>query len=190
MSKQTKTLVGDGRISEFADIVALAQDANIDNCLQCRKCAAGCPMIEKMNISPVQLLHAVRLGLKEVVLAQNTYWLCVGCGACVTRCPFKIDTPAILDQLSQVARAEGRKPTAKEVALFWDIAAKNITLHGKMYELGIMLPLKLKTMDLFTDVPMGLKLLRQGKMELLPQAQNKAQMRSLIRKVQETEGRR
>ena len=189
MSKKSRLIIGEGQMTALADFVALAQNIDINNCLQCRKCAAGCPMIDKMDMSPVQLLHTVRLGLKDLALSQNTYWLCVGCGACVTRCPYKIDTPAVLDKLSQIARLEGRKPTEKDIATFWNIAGKNITLYGKMYELGIMLPLKLKTLNLFSDIPMGLKLLGQGKMELLPPSQNKEEMRRIVAKVKEIESR-
>ncbi|MCL2474746.1 MAG: 4Fe-4S dicluster domain-containing protein [Chloroflexi bacterium] len=184
----TVNIIAEKQVTTFADTVALAQNVDINNCLQCRKCAAGCPMVEKMDLNTVQLLHAVRLGLKDVVLESNTYWLCVGCGACVTRCPFKIDTPAIMDKLSQIARAEGRKPKEKDIALFWDIAGKNITSFGKMYELGIMLPLKLRTLNLFTDIPMGLKLISQGKMEILPPSQNKAEIRRIAKKVKTKEG--
>ena len=189
MSK-TVNLITDGQVTVFADAVALAQNVGINNCLQCRKCSAGCPMVEKMDLNPVQLLHTVRLGLKDTALKSNAYWLCVGCGACVTRCPFKIDTPAIMDKLSQVARTEGYKPKEKDIALFWDIAGKNITSFGKMYELGIMLPLKLRTLNLFTDIPMGLKLITQGKMDLLPSSQNKTEIQKIAKRVRAKEGKK
>jgi len=176
-----------GNTDEFAQLVKGLQDVDVNLCLQCRKCTSGCPMADIMDLTPTQLVHAIRLGLKDLVLESNTYWMCVNCGACVTRCPHEINIFKVMDALASIAIKEGRKPKESDVANFWNIGVKNITTFGQMYELGIMVPLKMKTGNLFGDLGLGMKMLKQGKLEIFPKFQNKAAMKKIADNVKKRE---
>jgi heterodisulfide reductase subunit C len=171
----------------FTQLVEDLQDVDVNLCLQCRKCTSGCPMADIMDYTPAQLIHAIRLGLKDLVLDSNTYWLCVNCGACVTRCPHEINIFKVMDALASIAIKEGRKPKVPDVASFWNIGVSNITTFGQMYELGIMLPLKIKTGNLFGDLGLGIKMLSQGKLDILPRFQNRAAMKKIASNVKKRE---
>lgn len=174
-------------VDAFTQLVKDLQDVDVNLCLQCRKCTSGCPMADIMDYTPTQLIHAISLGLKDLVLDSNTYWLCVNCGTCVTRCPHEINIFKAMDALASIAIKEGRKPKEPDVASFWNIGVSNITTFGQMYELGIMGLLKLKTGNLFGDLGLGMKMLSQGKLDILPRFQNRAAMKKIASNVKKRE---
>lgn len=188
MSKVKEANVPAGNVSEFSKLVEKLQHVDVNMCFQCKKCASGCPLADVMDYTPTQIIHATRLGLKDLVLNSNTFWLCVNCGACATRCPHEINHIEVMDALAQIAKAEGIKPKEKAIAKFWELGVDNIKAHGKMWELGLMGQLKLSTGNIMQDVPMGLKMMSQGKMELLPPSHNKAVVKRIFDKVKEREG--
>jgi heterodisulfide reductase subunit B len=122
-------------------------------------------------------VRAIQFGQKDLVLNSKTIWLCVQCEACVTRCPHDIDIPRIVDALKIMARKEGIKPQVRAVPLFYDASLRGIQLFGRMYEAGLMGELILRLslageMDfkqlLTKDVPMAVKMVRDGKLNILP----------------------
>ena len=59
--------------------------------------------------TPAQPDGAARHG-KEL-LASKAIWTCVSCQTCVSRCPMKVDTPALIDRLRSLAKdAPGKRP--------------------------------------------------------------------------------
>ena len=54
-------------------------------------CSDGCPVAYVMDYYPNQIIHMVRLGLKDKILNSTTIWLCASCETCATRCPNEID---------------------------------------------------------------------------------------------------
>jgi len=57
-------------------------------CYQCGTCVADCPTgIAEENLSPKRLIHIVKLGLSEVLIDDESPWMCVTCTACEERCP-------------------------------------------------------------------------------------------------------
>ncbi len=58
-------------------------------CYECGTCVADCPAntSEEMPLSVKRLIHICKLGLKEVLIEEETPWMCVTCGACEERCP-------------------------------------------------------------------------------------------------------
>jgi heterodisulfide reductase subunit C len=127
------------------------------------------------------------LGLKDLVLNSNTYWLCLACGTCTTRCPQETGLLKVMDTLATMAENEGIKSNAPEIATFYEAGLSNINFFGKMYDLGIAGMYKLKTGKLTQDIGMGMKMLRKGKLELLPTFQNRGEMRRIFKKVREVE---
>ena len=162
---------------QLAQQIEEACGENVYLCFQCKKCTAGCPVADHFDLTPHRLLRAAQLGQKEMVLRSRTIWLCAACEACVTRCPQGVDLPRIMDALKKMAVREGIKPAVRSVPAFYAAALRGIRLFGRMYEAGLMGELYLRMAlagDLNreqlinTDVPLALRMLRSGKLKLLP----------------------
>ena len=154
--------------SELAEAVLRESGQNVNLCYQCRKCAAGCPISYAMDYKPAQLIHAIRLGLDDLVLNSKTMWLCASCETCTTRCPQEVDVAKVMDAVKIVALRKGVKPAIPEVASFYKAALSNIKMCGRMYELGMIIGLKLRTFDFFKDMELGAKMFKKGKMKIIP----------------------
>lgn len=141
---------------------------NVNLCYQCRKCSAGCPMAYAMDYTPAQLIHAIRLGLKDIVLNSKTMWMCSSCYTCTTRCPQEVEIAKVMDMVKMIAVAEGIKPPVSTVNAFNKAALLNIKLLGRLYELGMIMDLKRRTFQLFKDVGLGMKMLFKGKISIFP----------------------
>ncbi len=142
------------------------QDVNL--CYQCRKCAAGCPVSFAMDYKPSQIIHAIRLGMEDVVFNSKTMWLCASCETCTTRCPQEVDVAKVMDAVKIVALRRGIKPTVPQVASFYRAALANIKKCGRMYELGMIIGLKLRTFEFFKDAQLGMKMFKKGKLKMIP----------------------
>ena len=154
--------------SELAEAVLTESGQNVNLCYQCRKCAAGCPISYAMDYKPAQLIHAIRLGMDDLVLNSKTMWLCASCETCTTRCPQEVDVAKVMDAVKIVAIRRGIKPAIPEVASFYKAALSNIKMCGRMYELGMIIGLKLRTFDFFKDMELGAKMFKKGKMKIIP----------------------
>jgi heterodisulfide reductase subunit C len=69
----------------FAIDIINVSGEKINNCYQCKKCTAGCPITFAMDILPHQIIKYIQLGLEEKVLTSKTIWLCAACETCGTR---------------------------------------------------------------------------------------------------------
>jgi len=134
-------------------------------CYQCQRCSAGCPMAEHFDLLPSEVLRAIQDGDASVARSR-TVWLCASCQTCVTRCPQGIDLPAILDRFRQETLDS---PSVPEVARFYKVFMRQVKLLGRVYELGLMGELNLREKQPFRDLPMGLRMIRKGKIRLLPE---------------------
>jgi heterodisulfide reductase subunit C len=154
--------------SQLAEAVLSESGQNVNLCYQCRKCAAGCPVSYAMDYKPAQLIHAIRLGMDDLVLNSKTMWLCASCETCTTRCPQEVDVAKVMDAVKIVALRKGIKPAIPQVASFYKAALANIKKCGRMYELGMIIGLKLRTFDFFKDMELGAKMFKKGKMKIIP----------------------
>ncbi len=154
--------------SECADIIKETRGLDIDLCYQCQKCTSGCPVSYAMDSTPTQLLHAVQLGLTELALNSKAIWLCTSCQTCTTRCPQGVDLASIMDELRIIAQHQKIKVKLPEVPIFYRCSLTNIRFFGRMYELGLVVILKLFTRSFTKDVGLGLKMLAKGKLNVLP----------------------
>jgi len=96
--------------NDFMKAVQLDIGENVNLCYQCKKCTAGCPVVHDMDYTPTQIIHAVRLGMKDLVLKSKTIWLCASCETCTTRCPQDIDIAGIMDAARIIAKREKVTP--------------------------------------------------------------------------------
>ncbi len=174
-------------VSEFAEIIQETTGLNINLCYQCKKCTSGCPVAYAMDYTPTQLIHAIRLGLENLVLNSATIWLCASCETCTTRCPQEVDIASVMDTLRIMAVRAGVKPKLPEVAAFYHTGLSNIRFFGRMYELGLIGRLKLATGQFTKDIDLGIKMVKKGKLKLLPSFQGSSITRRIFAKVKERE---
>ena len=90
--------------TDFAEEVRRETGENIFLCYQCQKCSAGCPVVEHFDLHPNQVMRAIQLGQKEMVIHSKTIWLCAMCETCATSCPHDINITKIMDLLKIMAK--------------------------------------------------------------------------------------
>jgi heterodisulfide reductase subunit C len=157
---------------------------NIQDCYQCQKCSAGCPVAFAMDYKPNQIMQMVALGMKERVLSCKTIWVCASCYTCSARCPNDIDIAGVMDWLRQSALRGGVVPAEKEVPLFHAAFLDSIRSHGRVHELGMMARYKMKTGKFFDDFKLGWKMFKKGKLKLFPSGiKRKKEITELFREI-------
>jgi len=73
-----------------------------------------------------------------------------------------------MDAVKIIALRQGVKPAVPQVASFYKAALANIKKCGRMFELGMIMGLKLRTFDFFKDAGLGMKMFRKGKLKMIP----------------------
>ena len=173
--------------SWLAEEVLLESGQNVNLCYQCSKCGAGCPVAYALDYSPVQLIHAIRLGLDDLVLNSRTIWLCASCETCTTRCPQDVEVAKVMDAAKIIAVRRGVRPALPRVSAFHRATLGNIRSHGRMYELGLIIGLKLRTREFSKDAALGIGMLRRGKLKLWPGFKGSRTTRRIFRRVERIE---
>ena len=175
--------------SQLAEAVFSESGQNVNLCYQCRKCAAGCPIAYAMDYKPAQLIHAIRLGMDDLVFKSKTMWLCASCETCTTRCPQEVDVAKVMDAVKIIARRRKIKPTIPQIASFNRAALSNIKKCGRMYEMGMIMGLKMRTFELFKDAGLGMKMFIKGKLKMIPSLTGALRTRKIFNRVKSIENR-
>ena len=159
--------------STFYEAVQKKSSANLERCYQCVACSSGCPAAYEMDYQPHQLLRLVQLGFKDRVLNSNTFWICLSCETCATRCPNDVEIVIVMDTLRHIALAEGVKGPTK-LPLFHKTFLGGVKQFGRVYELGMILWYTIfsgnifKIKGLMQDAVLGVKMFSRGKLAILP----------------------
>lgn len=74
----------------------LPAGGNLNACLTCGTCAAGCPATGLLNLDPRKFLRMAFLGMDEEVTTTPWVWMCTLCKRCVHACPMGINIPALV----------------------------------------------------------------------------------------------
>ena len=122
--------LGGKRKSVFIDKVKnlLPEGGNLNLCLTCGTCSAGCPATGLEGMDPRKFLRMAALGLDEEVINTPWIWMCTMCYRCVYACPMKIDIPALV----YAARASWPRETRpKGLVGSCDMALRNMS-HSAM----------------------------------------------------------
>ncbi len=150
----------------FLAWVEMEAQTSVSSCYQCQKCSAGCPIAPWMDILPHQVVHRIRLGLKDEILASKTIWLCAACQTCLTRCPNGVDIPRFMEALRRRAQREGVEAGERNLSIFMGAFADTLRRKGRLHEVGLMRRYKMRTGDLFSDLKLGLRMWGRGKLRL------------------------
>jgi len=157
----------------FAREVMTKSHAHLERCYQCVACSSGCPSAYQMDYPPHQMLRMVQLGLKDRVLNSNTFWICLSCETCATRCPNDIDIVLVMDVLRETALHE-KRPNATKLPLFHFTFLRMVKSFGRVYELGLIgwytmvSGNLLKFGKLAKDAVLGVKMFSRGKLAVFP----------------------
>ncbi len=146
----------------------------VHDCYQCGKCSAGCPVVERMDILPNQLLRLLQLGRLDKALAASAIWECVSCQTCTTRCPKNVDCAGVMDALRQLSIEHAvASPAQRRTILFQQAFLDNIRRNGRLAEIDLVRNFKtqgflgdLNIPLLFKDSLLAPQLLRRGKLHL------------------------
>ncbi len=141
---------------------------NFSACLHCRTCTNACPFVAGMDYPPNVLLRLVQMGLESRALESSTIWVCVGCNTCCTYCPMAIDIPAVMDSLREKALATHANIPEPDIVSFHKEVLNTVEKYGRTHKLEIMMRYKLKRMDVFSDMGVGLQMLKKRKLDLTP----------------------
>ncbi|NOZ26587.1 MAG: 4Fe-4S dicluster domain-containing protein [Chloroflexi bacterium] len=183
------------RVATFLEevIAATPGDPHLELCLQCGTCGGSCPSGPDMDHTPRQLFAMIAAGLKDEVLRSNTPWYCVSCYYCVARCPQEVHITDVMYTLKQMAIREGlyRESSAAEVPEFSETFIDLVENYGRSFELGLATRYTLRhhPLNVVKMAPMGLELLRKGRMDLTPKRiKGLDQLQAILAKARELGG--
>jgi heterodisulfide reductase subunit C2 len=171
----------------FTDVVSAVGGVDVSYCYQCGKCATGCPVAYEMDLVPSQLMHAIQLGLKDVVYKSKTMWLCAACLTCTTRCPQEIDIAEAMNTIKIMMYRDAKEPPIPDVLKFNKTFVQNLNWFGRLYELGMVGMLKLRTGKFTEDFAMGMKMLKKDKFHLLPRFRGGRTVHKILKRVKKQE---
>ena len=89
-------------------IKELLPEGNLDICLTCGTCAAGCPATGLEGMDPRKFVRMIVLGMDEEVTSTPWVWMCSMCQRCVYACPMKVDIPQMVGLARQYWSREER----------------------------------------------------------------------------------
>jgi heterodisulfide reductase subunit C len=149
---------------------------NYNDCYQCGKCSAGCPMGLMMDIPPHQVIRLVQLGGKEneeMALRSRSIWICLSCETCSTRCPQEVEPAHIMDFMRHEAyRRKMVHPDAARILRFHKIFLESIRQRGRIYEVDLIAKMKIgdafsaNIKELMRDVGTAPLMLAKGKLPI------------------------
>ena len=141
-------------------------------CVQCATCSAACPAVEFMDHTPRRLIGMINAGMKDEVLASNTYWTCASCYYCSVRCPAEIDIAEMMYALKRYSMWKGEHKEGLVGPVFSEAFVKMIVNSGRSYEpiLGIAYLPMFSPRDIVLEGLMATGLVLSGKLPLLPKS--------------------
>jgi heterodisulfide reductase subunit C len=176
----------------FDDVIeATPHGERIRDCIQCGTCGGSCPNGADMDHSPRALINMLQQDMKDDVLGANTMWFCVSCYYCTQRCPKEIPITDLMYTLKSMAIREGKARGSDAPALartFTDLVRK----YGRSFELGLASRYYLtnKPISALRMGPLGLSMLRKGRMSLTPtRIKGVEQLQRIIKKAESLGGK-
>ncbi len=168
----------------FADEIENFCGENVNKCYQCGECTAGCPAAFAMELSPNKIMRMAQLGCEKQALESSTIWLCVGCETCATRCPKGLSVAKVMDACREISRKKDIKNDEAGVSIFHDVFLSGVERSGRVNELIMIALYKMKSRNLFQDVPLGMKMFAKGKLPLIPKTiKGVEEVRKIFRKL-------
>jgi heterodisulfide reductase subunit C/quinone-modifying oxidoreductase subunit QmoC len=129
-----------------------------------------------MDHAPRELFALLRDGEIEEVLQSNTPWYCVSCYQCVVRCPREIPVTDIMYRLKQMALESGLAETTNKMPDFYRAFSRLVEHTGRMTDTTVMALYGIKhPVDVARNTGLALRLLKKGRIDILPMKVEKIQ---------------
>lgn len=119
---------------EVLNLLHAAEGNPLTTCMQCGTCSGTCPVAGFMDHSPRRLIAMINAGLKDQVLASNTYWYCASCYHCTVRCPRGIDITGLMYALKRYSIWKNQFKEGLIGPVFSETFVKTILRSGRSYE--------------------------------------------------------
>jgi len=167
----TIRITKDATASAFRREVEARLGQNVNDCYQCGKCTAGCPMVPDMDLAPNQVVRAVQLGRRDLALGCKTIWVCASCETCSTRCPKEFDIARLMDVLREMSlEARLAHKEARDIIRFHASFLNSIRRHGRPNEVEMATEYKLRSGHFFQDALNAVRMAVRGKIRPLPKS--------------------
>jgi heterodisulfide reductase subunit C len=89
---------------------------------------------------------------------------------CFARCPMSIDIPKMMDFLREKSVNEKKaNPKAKEIIAFHRSFLDSIKYTGRLYEIGLFVDYKARTLKILDDLALAPKMMKRGKLNIIPE---------------------
>jgi heterodisulfide reductase subunit C len=156
---------------EIAKVEHLAH-TEVVNCYQCGKCSAGCPMAERMDVLPSQIIRLVQIGEVDEAAKAGSIWQCVSCLTCSTRCPKSVNIAGVMDALKEISlERKCVNKNFKRIVAFQRSFLDTIQRNGRTNEIELVAEYKIRCflgdfnpMLALKDAELGLPMLTRGKL--------------------------
>jgi heterodisulfide reductase subunit C len=87
-----------------------------------------------MDQTPRRIIGMIDAGLKDEVLATNTFWYCASCYHCTVRCPSGIDIAEMMYALKRYSMWQNQHQEDLIGPVFSETFVKTIVRSGRSYE--------------------------------------------------------
>lgn len=115
----------------------------VEDCYQCGKCTAGCPVADRMDLMPNQIVRLAQLNELPAMTGSQAIWLCVSCQACSQRCPKSVDVAGVMDAARQLsAQRDEVHPGVARTVVFQRAFLDTIRRHGRLHEMELIVLFK------------------------------------------------
>ena len=171
--------------SENSPLDALSE--KIRACIQCGTCTGSCPNADEMDLTPRHMWRLVILGRLDRILASRTFILCSDCYTCTLRCPRGLPLTETMEALKGIAFAHKTK-RHRSPRLFYEQFMQTVRRYGRIHEMTFMsryLTAMASPTAPFQFAPLGIKLMRKGKVELGTGTHGERRLDALFDKVAE-----
>ena len=175
-----------------AIVQATPGEPNLEACIQCGTCGGSCPSGADMENTPRQLFAMISAGEVDRVLKSNAPWYCVSCYYCMVRCPQNVAITDIMYTIKRFSLRSGKsqQSTAKDAPGFSETFINLVENYGRSFELGLaaIYHLRHHPLDLPKMAPMGIGMMRRGRMDMTPKRiKGLDGLKAILRKAQELE---
>ena len=166
----TMVKASDVEVDFIDEVCSIPGGEAIRACIQCGMCTGSCPTANRWDYPPRRAIAMVRAGLRQELLSSNSMWFCVSCYSCTVRCPRDIKPADIMHALEILAIRSGLSTKRSRTPVMYQCFVDSAKGNGRVYELGMMIKLFLKTnpFSALKMAPIGLGLLLHRRLPLKP----------------------
>ncbi|HLE29695.1 MAG TPA: 4Fe-4S dicluster domain-containing protein [Anaerolineales bacterium] len=155
---------------EISNLLSAADGNPLCTCIQCGTCSGTCPVAGYMDHTPRKLIAMILAGLKDQVLASNTFWFCASCYHCTVRCPQGINITEMMYALKRYSIWKSKYKEGLIGPVFSETFVKTIFKSGRSYE-PVLAPTYIFSygvIEFLQEAQTATSLMLKGRLPLLP----------------------